>query len=53
VLKQGYVVEAGPVEDIFLRPSHDYTRHLIASIPRLPVTRATGRHQPEETRDVR
>ncbi|MFM0391346.1 ATP-binding cassette domain-containing protein [Paraburkholderia phytofirmans] len=53
VLKQGYVVEAGPVEDIFLRPSHDYTRHLIASIPRLPVTRAVGRHQPEEPRNVR
>ncbi|MDE1009536.1 MAG: ABC transporter ATP-binding protein [Paraburkholderia fungorum] len=53
VLKQGYVVEAGPVEDIFLRPSHDYTRHLIASIPRLPVTRAAGRHQPEEPRNVR
>ncbi|MFM0550866.1 ABC transporter ATP-binding protein [Paraburkholderia sediminicola] len=53
VLKQGYVVEAGPVEDIFLRPSHDYTRHLIASIPRLPVMRAAGRHQPEEPRNVR
>jgi peptide/nickel transport system ATP-binding protein len=53
VLKQGYVVEAGPVEDIFLRPSHDYTRHLIASIPRLPVTRAASRHQPEEPRNVR
>ncbi|MBB5546500.1 ABC transporter ATP-binding protein [Paraburkholderia fungorum] len=53
VLKQGYVVEAGPVEDIFLRPSHDYTRHLIASIPRLPVTRAARRHQPEEPRNVR
>jgi peptide/nickel transport system ATP-binding protein len=53
VLKQGYVVEAGPVEDIFLRPSHEYTRHLIASIPRLPATRAAGRHQPEETRNVR
>jgi peptide/nickel transport system ATP-binding protein len=53
VLKQGYVIEAGPVEDIFLRPSHEYTRHLIASIPRLPATRAAGRHQPEETRNVR
>ncbi|HYS62723.1 MAG TPA: ABC transporter ATP-binding protein [Paraburkholderia sp.] len=53
VLKQGYVVEAGPVEDIFLRPSHDYTRHLIASIPRLPVTRDAGRYQPEEPRNVR
>ncbi|ABE35578.1 ABC transporter family protein [Paraburkholderia xenovorans LB400] len=53
VLKQGHVVEAGPVEDIFLRPSHDYTRHLIASIPRLPVARDMGRHQPEEPRNVR
>jgi len=53
VLKQGHVVEAGSVEDIFLRPSHDYTRHLIASIPRLPVARDMGRHQPEEPRDVR
>ncbi|WP_454873137.1 ATP-binding cassette domain-containing protein [Paraburkholderia xenovorans] len=53
VLKQGHVVEAGPVEDIFLRPSHDYTRHLIASIPRLPVARDAGRHQPEEPRNVR
>ncbi|TDY23362.1 ABC-type dipeptide/oligopeptide/nickel transport system ATPase component [Paraburkholderia sp. BL6665CI2N2] len=53
VLKQGYVVEAGPVEDIFLRPAHDYTRHLIASIPRLPATRAASRHQPEEPRNVR
>ncbi|MFP3588513.1 ABC transporter ATP-binding protein [Paraburkholderia sp. SIMBA_055] len=53
VLKQGHVVEAGPVDDIFLRPSHDYTRHLIASIPRLPATRAPGRHQPEEPCNVR
>jgi ABC-type dipeptide/oligopeptide/nickel transport system ATPase component len=53
VLKQGSVVEAGPVEDIFLRPSHDYTRHLIASIPRLPVTRAAHRHQFEEPAHVR
>jgi len=53
VLKQGAVVEAGPVEEIFLRPSHDYTRHLIASIPRLPATPAAGRHQTEETRHVR
>ncbi|MGF6767734.1 ABC-type dipeptide/oligopeptide/nickel transport system ATPase component [Paraburkholderia sp. GAS199] len=50
VLKQGDVVEAGPVEDIFLRPAHDYTRHLIASIPRLPVTREASRRQPEEPR---
>ncbi|MFT4063734.1 ATP-binding cassette domain-containing protein [Paraburkholderia sp.] len=53
VLKQGDVVEAGPVEEIFLRPSHEYTRHLIASIPRLPATRAGSHHRSQETRDVR
>jgi peptide/nickel transport system ATP-binding protein len=62
VLKQGDVVEAGPVDDIFLRPAHDYTRHLIASIPRLPrsprvshspATREASPHHSQETRDVR
>ncbi|WP_349606471.1 ABC transporter ATP-binding protein [Cupriavidus sp. DF5525] len=36
VLRHGSVVEEGDVSDIFLRPSHEYTRQLIASIPRLP-----------------
>lgn len=33
VLQNGRQVEAGNVEDIFLRPQHDYTRELIQAIP--------------------
>jgi len=52
VLKQGKLVEEGTVDDIFLRPSHEYTRHLIASIPRLPVRRGPGRNDRETMRDA-
>jgi peptide/nickel transport system ATP-binding protein len=34
VMKQGAVVEAGSVEDVFGHPKHPYTRELIASVPR-------------------
>ena len=30
VLHQGRVVEAGPVSEVFVRPTHDYTRGLLA-----------------------
>jgi peptide/nickel transport system ATP-binding protein len=33
ILKQGEIVERGPVVDIFARPQHDYTRELLAAIP--------------------
>lgn len=33
VLRRGRVVEAGTTEDIFTRPSHDYTRELLAAVP--------------------
>ena len=33
VMQNGYVVEQGPVEDIFCRPEKEYTKRLIASIP--------------------
>ena len=35
VMYCGSAVESGPVEDIFLRPRHPYTKGLLASIPKL------------------
>ncbi|MCC8337097.1 ABC transporter ATP-binding protein [Streptomyces sp. R1] len=37
VMYQGAVVETGPVEDVLLRPSHDYTKRLLSAVPRLSV----------------
>jgi microcin C transport system ATP-binding protein len=33
VLQSGQVVEAGPVEQVLYRPTHDYTRRLLAAFP--------------------
>ncbi len=35
VMRQGDVVESGPVDDIFYKPKNDYTRMLLDSMPRL------------------
>ncbi|TWV43422.1 ABC transporter ATP-binding protein [Streptomyces misionensis] len=40
VMYHGRIVETGPVEDVLLRPSHDYTRRLLAAVPRLSVAEA-------------
>ncbi|MGZ0234807.1 ATP-binding cassette domain-containing protein, partial [Streptomyces sp. CPS1] len=37
VMYHGEIVETGPVEGVLLRPSHDYTRRLLAAVPRLSV----------------
>ncbi|MER7006509.1 ABC transporter ATP-binding protein [Dactylosporangium sp. NPDC000555] len=37
VMKDGAVVERGPVDEVFERPKHPYTRQLLAAVPRLPV----------------
>ncbi len=33
VMRQGVIVEAGPRQQIFTRPQHEYTRSLLASLP--------------------
>ncbi|MGY5809027.1 dipeptide ABC transporter ATP-binding protein [Rhizobium sp. LEGMi198b] len=39
VMKDGAIVETGPVEQLFERPRHTYTRDLIASVPKLSAER--------------
>ena len=40
VMYHGEIVETGSVEDVLLRPTHDYTRRLLAAVPRLSVAEA-------------
>ncbi|ROP63801.1 ABC transporter ATP-binding protein [Curtobacterium sp. ZW137] len=35
VMLQGAIVETGSVEDVLLRPQHEYTKRLLAAVPRL------------------
>ncbi len=39
VMKDGAVVESGPVDRVFLRPEQAYTRELLSAIPQLPTPR--------------
>ncbi len=47
ILHQGEIVETGISEQILSRPQHEYTRQLMAAIPRIPqlhlTAKATGR----------
>ncbi|CUU60495.1 peptide/nickel transport system ATP-binding protein [Parafrankia irregularis] len=38
VLRSGRVVETSPVLELFARPRADYTRELLAAVPRVPTT---------------
>ncbi|MCI3238338.1 dipeptide ABC transporter ATP-binding protein [Streptomyces spinosisporus] len=56
VMLRGEIVETGPVEQVLLRPSHEYTQRLLAAVPRLALS---GEDAPEregasvvELRDV-
>ncbi|TXS46637.1 ABC transporter ATP-binding protein [Streptomyces sp. uw30] len=40
VMLRGEVVETGTVEDVLLRPRHEYTRGLLAAVPRLRLSGA-------------
>ena len=40
IMYQGKIVEAGRTAEIFANPQHDYTKNLIASLPRLHGKRA-------------
>ena len=42
VMNSGRIVEHGPVDDVLLRPQHEYTRTLLAAVPRLTVAAAPG-----------
>jgi len=41
IMYRGRIVEEGPTAEIFANPRHDYTKNLIASLPRLHGKRAT------------
>ncbi|MEU2619556.1 dipeptide ABC transporter ATP-binding protein [Streptomyces sp. NPDC007157] len=49
VMYQGEIVETGAVEDVLLRPTHDYTRRLLAAVPRLSVAETAARPTAADT----
>ena len=53
VMLEGEIVETGAVEDVLLRPTHEYTRRLLAAVPRLAVSEPVGAaREPAETAPV-
>jgi len=52
VMREGEIVEFGPVEDIFYRPRHAYTKVLIDAMPRLGSDAEAEAARTEPTRDA-
>jgi oligopeptide/dipeptide ABC transporter ATP-binding protein len=52
VMKDGAYVEAGPVGEIFAAPKTDYTRDLLAAVPRLDRADRGGRPTPAPVDDA-
>ncbi|TCO57978.1 ABC transporter ATP-binding protein [Actinocrispum wychmicini] len=48
VMYEGRLVEQGDVDDVLLRPSHEYTRRLLKAVPRL----GSGTRQAKDTEPV-
>jgi oligopeptide/dipeptide ABC transporter ATP-binding protein len=46
VMRNGNIVEAGPVNDIFYQPKTDYTKMLLDAMPRLDAPDRKGHAQP-------
>ncbi|CAM5572036.1 ATP-binding protein [Streptomyces avidinii] len=43
VMRGGVIVEEGPVDEVYDRPAHAYTRQLLAAVPALDPALAAGR----------
>jgi peptide/nickel transport system ATP-binding protein len=48
VMRDGKLVEQAPVEDLFHRPAHEYTRALLASVPRMEAHPDKAAPQPAD-----
>ena len=52
VMYRGEIVEHGSVDDVLLRPRHDYTQRLLAAVPRLTVHDVTPGPDPRAEPDA-